>query len=317
MDIVHSFCFQENKVTWLYAERHNRVLTVRRAEESLLPIMINAENLERSATAIQVANHLTTLAREYDLQVRQGLFLLSPKFALVRPVVVDKSLPSQLQPDYPRQEMLQTLTLPEDEYLIYVPQYERENNGYLLKLAIALNIQLYRFFQRVVEESGWQVNHIGLSSFALDALYRATYPDLTGQSLLVNFTERGYELTLVDENGFLDVFYRPYSRNIESIERLEEEAILSNFDAMLEDIQRPEPLVHPKYNIAHILVFGSYFRPEWKDMLISQTTIPIQIFDLSQLGNWQLVFDDPDLSAETAFRFIEPIAQIIAGDIDS
>ncbi len=317
MDMVHSFSFQENKVTWVYAERNNRVLTLRRAEESLLPVMINAENLERTATAIQVANHLSMLAREYDFQVRQGYFLLSPKFALVRPVALDKSIQHPQQVQYVRQEMCQTLTLPEDEYLIYVPDYQREKNNYLVRLGIGLNIQLYRFFQRVVEETGWQVTQLGLSSFALETLYRSAYPDLTDTSLLVNFTERGYELTLVDEKGFLDVFYRPYSRSMESIEQLEEESILSNFDAMLEEIQRPEPLVQPRYTITNILVFGSYFRPEWKDLLISQTTVPVQLFDLNKLRDWQLVFDDLELSQDSSFRFIEPIAQIIAGETES
>ena len=66
----------------------------------------------------------------------------------------------------------------------------------------------------------------------MDDLFKKFFPDQIGQSLLVNFTERGYELIICDNKNFLNFLYKPYSKSLQSIEQLDDEELGSTLPGL-------------------------------------------------------------------------------------
>jgi len=309
-EIIQSISFQENKISWIQASINNSKINITRVTESLLPFVINFDNIQKPSTSLQIANHLTTLASSHGITLTNVRFLLSAKFMIVKKVLLDPSIPKDQIKEFVRAEYSQVLTEPCDNYIIYLPEYKGEINGLKETLTIALKKDLFNFFKKIAEEAKFPLSQMSVNCFAVDDFLKRLFPDQIGQRLLVNFTERGYELIISDEKEFLNFLYKPYSKTLQPIEQLDDDEALSIFDTVLEEIQSPGNVDHPLYSISQIYLYGNYFKREWFEILESQFSIPVQMLNPMDTKEWRIIAEDPSFDPKKAYRFVEPFSNL-------
>lgn len=310
-DLVNSVCFQENNITWVQAEIDgNNNLNIKRVAENPLPFVINFDNLQRPATSLEIASQLKKMREEYGVGDGSVRFLIPARFGMVKKVYVDQYIPQDVHEELVRFELEQTLPASTNDYLIYRPDYSRETNFLQELLTVVVPKNLFAFFREIAEEAQLSVKEINLNCFALDNLYRKLFPNLIGETMLVNFTQHGYELILSDQKNFLNYLYKPYSRNLQSVEQLSDEEIASNFISLVEDIQRPGAVDTPLYSISQIYLFGSFFKPEWLERVTDRGLPTTRILNPTDSTEWQIVFTEPSLNTNELYRFVEPFSNI-------
>ncbi len=310
-EIIQSISFQENKISWIQASLNNNRINISHLTESLLPFVINYDNIQKPSTSLQIANHLNTIASSHDISLDNVRFLLSAKFMIVKKVLLDQSIANDQIKEFVRAEYSQILTEPCEDYIIYLPDQSKETNGLTQILTLALKKDLFYFFKKIAEEAKFPLAQISINCLTVSDLFKAFFPNQIGQSLLVNFTERGFELILCDEKYFLNFLFKPYSKSLQSIEQLDEEEVLSGFDSLIEEIQLPGSLDQPLYSISKIYAYGSYFKMQWFELLESQLSIPIQVLNPMETKEWRIIVDDPSFDPKNAFRFVEPLSNLL------
>lgn len=310
-ETLSSICFQENNVSWVQVEVNpGQSVVVKKAVESPLPFIINYDNIQKPTTALQIANHLNSLALSHELSPQNVRFVLSARFALVKKIRVDHAIPESEYIGVTKAELRQLLTGKLDEYLVYPPQYLRENGASRELLSVSLRKEVFQFVQQIEAEANLSATKINLNCFTIDNFYRRFFPNLRGQALLVNFTERGFELILSDELRFLNFSFKPYSKSLQNIDQLDEQEILASFSAVVDDLQHPEILEMPLYAISHIFLFGNYLKLSWLNSLKEQFRIPVRILDPAQSTEWHIQVDDENFRSLGSHRFIEPLSNI-------
>jgi len=309
-EIIQSISFQENKISWIQASINNSKINISRVSESLLPFVINFDNIKKSSTSLQIANHINTLASSHGITMNNVRFLLSAKFMIVKKVLLDQSIPKNQVKEFIRAEYSQILTEPCDDYIIYLPQNNANTTGLNPILTIALKKDLFNFFKKIAEEANFPLSQMSVNCFAVDDFLTKLFPDQIGQRLLVNFTERGYELIISDNNQFMNFLYKPYSKALQPIEQLDDDEVLSVFDTVLEEIQSPSILNHPLYSISRIYLYGNYFKREWLEILESQFSIPVQMLNPMDTREWRVIAEDPSFDPKKAYRFVEPFSNL-------
>jgi len=310
-ELVNSICFQENNITWVQAETDgNNNVNIKRVAENPLPFVINYDNLQRSATSLEIANQLKKMRDEYGVGDGSVRFLIPARFGMVKKVYVDQYIPQDVHEEVVKFELEQTLPASTNDYLIYRPDYSRESNFLQELLTVVVPKNLFAFFREISEEAQLSVKEINLNCFALDNLYRKLFPNLIGETMLVNFTQHGYEFILSDQKNFLNYIYKPYSRNLQSVEQLSDEEIASNFISLVEDIQRPGSVDTPLYSISQIYVFGNLLKPEWLDHINDRGLPTTRILNPTDSTEWQIVFTEPSLNTNELYRFVEPFSNI-------
>lgn len=309
--IIQSIAFHENKVNWVQAAVTEQSVVVQRAVESLLPLVINYENLNKSTAALQIANHLKSVAKAHDFEPDDVRFVISGSFVFIKKILVNQTIPEENYQDVAEFELDHILADAIEQFFLYFPEYEGEQNHMRQVLTVAVRRDLLKFFQEVGKESGFNLKAINLNCFTVDELFRRLYPNEIGQTLLVNFTNKGYEFIISDEKKFLDFLFKPYSRTLQDIELLDEDELLSVFDTVLEEVQKSGPGDSPLYSISQIYVFGAYFKPQWLEILQTQTNIPIKIFNPLKTAEQQIISQDPGFSSAEAFRFVEPLSNLL------
>jgi hypothetical protein len=309
-EIIQSISFQENKISWIQASIDNSKINISRVSESLLPFVINFDNIQKSSTSLQIANHINTLASSHGITMNNVRFLLSAKFMIVKKVLLDQSIPKNQVKEFIRAEYSQILTEPCDDYIIYLPQNNANTTGLNPILTIALKKDLFNFFKKIAEEANFPLSQMSVNCFAVDDFLTKLFPDQIGQRLLVNFTERGYELIISDNKQFMNFLYKPYSKSLQPIEQLDDDEVLSVFDTVLEEIQSPSILNHPLYSISRIYLYGNYFKREWLEILESQFSIPVQMLNPMDTREWRIIAEDPSFDPKKAYRFVEPFSNL-------
>lgn len=309
-EIIQSISFQENKISWIQASLNNTKVNITRVTESLLPFIINYDNIQKPSTPLQIANHLKSLASNQDISFENVRFLLSAKFMIVKKVRLDPLISKDHIKEFVKAEYSQILTEPCDNYIIYLNDQNRETNGSKEILTIALKKELFNFFKKIADEANFQLSQISINCFTVDNLFKMFFPDQIGQSLLVNFTERGYELIICDNKNFLNFLYKPYAKSLQPIEQLDDEEILSAFDSVVDEIQSPNKINNPLYSISQIFVYGNYLKAKWLEILDSQFSIPVQILNPMNNKEWRVIAEDPSFDPKNAYRFIEPFSNI-------
>jgi len=308
---INSISFQDNRVSWLNAELGDHTITVNRAIESLLPLVINLENIQQATAPTQMANHLRTLASSHDISIENIRFVLPSKFLLVKRILVDQYVTNENFREIVMDEMSQILSESSDNYYIYTPEFQSTNENYREIISVAFKKQILQFFQDIASKADITPDQILVNCFTVDSLFRKFFPDQIGQSLLANFSERGYEIVISDEKNFLTTIFKPYSKSLMSIEQLDDEEILSMFDSIIEEIQIPGSIGNPIYSISQIYLYGSYFKPQWLDMLRSQFSIPVHTLNPMDTREWRLITNDPAFNPDEAYRFVEPLSTLI------
>ena len=309
-EIIQSISFQANKISWIQASINNSKINITRVIESLLPFVLNIDNIKKPSTSLQIANHLTTIASNHGITLNNVRFLLSAKFMIVKKVLLDPSIPKDQMKEFVRAEYSQILTEPCDDYIIYLPENRGNVNGLSQILTIALKKDLFNFFKKIADEANFPLSQMSVNCFAVDDFLTKLFPDQIGQRLLVNFTERGYELIISDDKKFQNFLFKPYSKSLQPIEQLDDDEVLSIFDTVLEEIQSPSIVDHPLYSISQIYLYGSYFKREWLEILESQFSIPVQMLNPMDTREWRIIAEDPSFDPKKAYRFVEPFSNL-------
>lgn len=310
-EIIQSISFQENRVSWIQASVNAKKININRVAESLLPFVINYDNIRKPSIALQIANHLNTLASSHDISLNNVRFLLPAKFMIVKKILLDRFISKEQVKKIVKAEYNQILTESSDAYIIYIPQYSKEVNNLNEILTVALKRDLFNFFNKIAEEANFNLTRISVNCFSVSSLLKSLFPQIIGQTLLVNFTERGFELIICDEKYFLTFLYKPYAKSLESIEQLDDPEILSSLSDVLEEIQSPSSIDRSLFSISQIYFYGSYFKPEWLDIAETQLSIPVHILNPIQSKEWRVITDDPDFDPNTVYRYIEPLSNLL------
>ena len=309
--LINSISFQENTVSWVQAEVDGiQSINVRRVVESPLPFVINFDNVQNGSTAVKIGSHLRSLADSHEFDLSRVRFLLSARFGFVKKVAVDDTINHELYGDLIRQDLHQTMASDPTDFYIYQPEYFRETDTLREILTVAIRRDLFRFFQRIGEEAGMVIEAVNLNCFSLDELYRRFFPNLMGETVLMSFTERGFEYVLSDERNFVNTGIRPYSKTLQSLDQLDDKMIYSSFNALLDAIQQPDNVDHPAYNISQVFLFGGAFKSSWFDTLQTRSPLPLRILNPLEISDWQINSEDPNFQSLGAYRFIEPLSNI-------
>jgi hypothetical protein len=133
---------------------------------------------------------------------------------------------------------------------------------------------------------------------------------MMGQTLLVNFSEKGFEFVISDETNFLNYIFKPYSKSLQSINQLDEREILSNFISLVDSIQHPDTVDLPQYSFNHIFLFGDNFKSHWLNNLKQQFSTKVECFDPTSTAEWQIIVEDDNFTTLGAYRFLEPLSNI-------
>lgn len=310
-DLINSICFHENSLSLIQVTVNSgQSVTVKRVVESPLPFIINYDNIQKMTTALPIANHLRSLADANELNMQNVRFLLSAKFGIIKKIQIDPYIPKKAYPQIVKNELKYVLTAAIDEYMIYQPEYIREHNAIREILVVAIRKELLDFIQQIGVEAKFSLTQINLNCFSIDELFRRFFPNLIGQTLLINFTERGYEIIISDEKNFINFNFCPYSKALQSIDHLDENDIISAFSSLVKTIQHPAAAETPLYAVSQIFLFGSHFRHDWLDKLQSQSTIPLRILNPIDTTEWHIISEDRNFDSIGAYRYVEPLSSI-------
>lgn len=310
-EIIQSISFHENRISWIQASLNNTRINISHLTESPLPFVINYDNIQKPSTSLQIANHLNTIASTHDLSLDNVRFLLSAKFMIVKKILLDQSITGEQAKEFVKAEYSQVLTEPPDDYIIYLPDYSKEAGNLTEVLTIAMKKDLFYFFKKIAEEAKFPLTQISINCLTVSDLLMVLFPNQIGESLLVNFTERGFELIVCNEKHFLSFIFKPYSKSLQSIEQLDDEEVLSGFGSLLEEIQLPGSLDQPLYSISKVYAYGSYLKTQWLELLESQLSMPVQIFDPMETKEWRVIVDDSSFDTKNAYRFVEPLSNLL------
>lgn len=310
-EIIQSISFQENRVSWIQASVNSKKINLNRITESLLPFVINYDNIRKPSIALQIANHLNTLASSHDISLDNVRFLLPAKFMIVKKILFDNSIPSEHLKKMVKAEYNHILTESSDAYIIYIPEYSKEVDNLKEILTVALKRELFNFFNKVAEEANFNLTQVSVNCLTVDALLKSFFPHIIGQTLLVNFTDRGFEFVVSDEKHFLKYLYKPYSKSLQSIEQLDDQEVLSALETALLEIQSPPSIDRSLFSISQLFLHGSYLQPQWVEMAESQLNIPVQTLNPMESKEWRVIADDPDFDPQSLYRYVEPLSNLL------
>lgn len=309
--LVNSISFHENSVTWLQiAVDSGQSLTVTRVVESPLPFVINFDNLAAGGTAIKIGGHLRSLAETHELSMENVRFLLSSRFGFVKRVTVDDFVPEAEYEALVEQDLGHSLAADTDRFFIYQPEYFRENGSRKEILSVAIRREVVQFFQEIAAEAQMPITELNMNCFSVDEMYRRFFPNLMGQTLLLNFTERGLEYVISDDRNYMDNGFRPYNPAMQTIDQLEDSDILASFAAAMESIQHPGALDTSPFRLSQVFLFGTAFRSNWFESLQDRCELPLRILNPLEVSEWQINSDDPTFENQGAFRYVEPLSNI-------
>lgn len=309
--VIHTIAFQDNSVTWLnVAINIGQNVVVKKVLQSPLPFVLNLDNIRKPTAALQVANHLTTLAASNELEMDEVRFLLPGRFGLVKKVMVDSDIPEAAYSELARAEAGSVFAERSEQYLVYEPSYQRENQSLKELLTVSVHRRFFDFVRKVGDEARFNLTHVGLNCFTIDELFRRFFPSLSGHTLLVNFTERGYELVIADSDNFIDFVFRPYSGALHSMEQLKEETILNTFGGVINELQKPAFAEMPLYAFRQAFLFGTHFKAQWLERLQGQTDVQLRVLNPTDTTEWQIISDDSSFNTMEAYRYIEPLSHI-------
>ncbi|RMF61633.1 MAG: hypothetical protein D6748_01205 [Calditrichaeota bacterium] len=310
-ETINSIAFQDNYISWVQAEvTGGQSVSIKRVAEGPLPFILNYDNLQKTTTALQIANQLKGMAEKAEFSSENVRFLLSARMGFVKKVLVDQFIPENQYLSLIKAELNYILTSPVEEFIVYQPDYERELSGMKELLAVAIRKQIYEFTRQIAREAGFQLSQMNLNCFAIDEIFRKFFPNVIGQTLLVNFTERGLEFILSDEKNFLNFTFKPYTRSMLPIDQLNTADVFSVFEKALQDFQKMAEEDSSAYSITQVFLFGYYFKSDWLGTLRDKCQLPLRVFNPLESTEWQVLSEDENLDVTNAYRFVEPLSNI-------
>ncbi|HFE65087.1 MAG TPA: hypothetical protein ENK14_11855 [Caldithrix sp.] len=307
---VNSISFQEDFFFWTEAAIEKSIIDLKKAVSDSLPLSIDSGTLEQATSVKQIANQINAVAQKYEFQSESIRLTIPSRFSIIKKITIDDSIPEEDYPDIISFEFSRSWDESPENYHLYLPDYLRRRNGYKELLAIGLRKKVLEFFERIGEEAKIGVESISPTCFTVDEFFRTLYPDKEGQTLLVGCQRRGYDLLILDQINFLHYSFKPYSSNLDKIDQLDEEDIVSNFESVFEELQHPPVLQEPIFHINSIFFYGFHFKPNWLDLIREELNIPVGLLNFENSSTYQVKAENSQVKSSELFQFVEPISNI-------
>ncbi len=307
---INSVSFHEDFVQWADVILDESNIVIRRAVSDSLPLIIDHKSLNQTESINQISKKLVTLIEQNSFSKEKVRFTFPSKFSLIKKIALDSTISSENYNEFIFFELEKIWEEPSENYQIYQLEKVEASEGLTEILILAVRKKVIQYFQDIAEFSGLELDVLTPSCFTVDELYRQLYPDAKGQTLIIGWQRRGYDIIISTPEQFIHYDFKPYNTDLNTIEQIDEEYLLSSFDLLLDEIQSPPVLDRSLFNIKTIVFYGYHFKAEWLDIIQAQVQLPIKLFNVDTNSAFQLKIQDALLSAENIFQFVEPISNI-------
>ena len=287
-----------------------QTLHIRRAVSDSLPISINYQTIGQTSAVKQIANHLSAIAQKYELNPETVRFSIPARFSLIKRLPVDASIPAEEYPEIAAYSMEKYWGEKPENYHVYLPEYLIQRENFQEILLLAIRKEVLQFFEDVASQAQMNVEMVTPDCFPVEEFLRTIHPNLEGDVLLLGWQRRGYDVIISNSQNFLEYQFRPYNSELESIEQIEDNDLLSRFDVFIDELQQPSVLDKPRFQFKSIFMFGFHFKQEWIDPLQAQTSIPIRLFNLENTDVFRLAAESQEISSDRLYQMIQPISNI-------
>ncbi|GAB4370284.1 MAG: hypothetical protein Kow0042_12450 [Calditrichia bacterium] len=309
---ISSISLQEDFLLWVDVAVRNGLWELRRALSESLPVSINQQTYREPTTARQIAKQLSELLQKSELDSPSVRLTLPGRFFLVKKVKVPAAIsPSDYQ-DFVAFEFEKIWNEDRNNYHVYLPEFSRQNGHIKEILALAIRKEVLGFIEEIAQMANLNPEIITPAYFTVEEFFRKTHPDLTGLNLLLGWQRHGYDIIISDEHNFVSYQFRPYNTNFDDIDKLEEEELISGFEAVVEEIQHPPILDKNVYSVQGIYLYGFHFKPSWMALLKAQVPISLQLFNLDEVTSLKLQPAGEHIKTDQIHQFIEPISNVMA-----
>jgi hypothetical protein len=307
---IASISIREDSLIWSELTKNEKEITIHRAAFQTLPIFIHHQSIQKKSSITQIATLLKQIAQKRQFQNNKINLTFPGQFAIIKKIVLDKSISAEMQKDFILYEFEKSWDESSQNYSIFLPENQETANSTREILAIAVRKTTLEFFEKIFNKAQLELETITPSCFAIEELFRLLFPNSSGQSLLLGWHRRGLEAIITDHKNFRDYYFRPYNSTLDLIENVTEFDLANGFSNLFFEIQQPRVLDQPRYDIQTIYNFGYYFRPEWLDFMRSRIQIPSNLFNSDTSTSFQINLNDPQLSHEEIYKYIEAISSI-------
>ena len=237
-------------------------------------------------------------------------FTIPGRFTIIKKIQVDEAIPADNYPEIVSYQFEKSWKESPDNYRIYLPRYNRQKNGYNEILALAVRKEVLSFFEEVAREANLELESLTPACFTVDEFFRTLHPSFDDEVLLLGWQRRGYDAVISDSQEFVDYQFRPYNSNLDAIEQVDDEEILSRFDALVEDLRQPTSIDKPLHEFSAIYIYGYHFQAEWLDFVRAQVQIPVHLFNLNESDIYHLAAESQEISSDRIYQIIEPVSNI-------
>ena len=310
-DPIQSIGFQDHHLSWVEGNLSGNQIIIEKVLESELPIRLDATTFGAQTGALQVANHLKYLAKANEMILNEVRLSLPARMGLIKKILVDNSIPKEEYLALAHSELGYILDDPIDDFLVFMPEYERTAKTLKETMAVAVRKNIHQFFQKVAEEGEFHIHLLTLNAFTIDHLYRRLFCDQIGPVLLVNFTELGFEFIISDERNYIHNGFIPYTKELQSIQQIPEDQVLASFEAMMNDLKNPAIDEAFSFSFSRIYIFGAFLQNNWIDQLESMANVPVILMNPLESSHISVEVKAANFDAYNAHRFIEPLANLL------
>lgn len=311
MTKVNSISLWEDSLIWTEVSRDDTSIEVIKAVRESLPIFINHKTIQQKTTTGKLTSFLTEFIKKYNLKRENVRITLPGRFTIIKKINIESSIPESNYHDLVLYEFEKIWEESSKNYNIYLPNTAQRGNTEKEVLALALRKNAYNFLIDLFSQSKIELEHISISCFTIDELFRAMFPNSSGQILLLGWQRQGFDTIITDNNSFINYHFRPYNANLDQINKVNEFELANAFSNLLYNLQQPSILEQPVYDIQTIYNYGYHFKPEWLEFMRSRVQTPINLFNFEASTAYKLSVIDQQLSPEHIYRYIEPISNVL------
>lgn len=308
---INSISFREDSIIWTELSLQENSVTINRAANDMLPILIHHKSINQDKTVSQISDFISDFIRKNELGSNNVKITIPGRFAIIKKILIDATIPKDRYKDMVTFEFEKSWDELSKNYSIYLPPYSRTRGPYKEILAVAIRNNVLNFYEKIFSNLNINLDSITPSCFTIDEFFRAQIPGLSGMSLLVGCQNRGYDFIISDSRNFLKYAFLPYSNNLDPIEKISSEDLVSNFKKFVDEIQKPAKLAEPLHDIQTIYLYGLHLNPDWKDLFNSKLQIPVKIFNFSNSSRFSITENSNKDAKGNLYQYIEPLSNIL------
>jgi hypothetical protein len=308
---VNSISFWEDSLIWTEVSRDDTTIEVIKAVWESLPLFINHKTIQQKISTSKLTSFLKEIIKKHNLKTEKVRITLPGRFTIIKKINIEGSIPETNYHDLVLYEFEKIWEESNKNYNIYLPNSEQGGNAEKELLALAVRKNLYNFLIDLFSKAEIELELISLSCFTIDELFRAIFPNSSGQILLLGWQRQGFDTIITDNKSFISYYFRPYNANLDQINMVNEFELANAFSNLLYSLQHPSILEQPIYDIQTVYNYGYYFKPEWLEFMRSRVQIPINLFNFDASTAYKLSVVDQQVSPEHIYRYIEPISNVL------